>query len=82
MTFSFNAASWLFYSGVMAAGRLAAFEGSWGSDLGAVVSIGPKLVWGLTPLVEALDVTLGQRLSLNLDTWTRTIKLMRGVPGG
>lgn len=76
-TYSLNAGPWLFSSGVISAGELAPFRGTWTTPQGIAVTIGKANVWGLKPFVEHLGLQLGDRFALRLNLRDRTLVVER-----
>ncbi len=75
VVFSINAGTWLFYAGVLGTSLLEPFQGEWSLGDGTSISVGPQFVWGLEQSIANLDVQLGGRISITLNTWSRTVSV-------
>ncbi|MDQ2787219.1 MAG: hypothetical protein M3Y58_19695 [Chloroflexota bacterium] len=76
-TYEAPASAWLLYSGILNAAELRPFEGTWQTVSGARVTIRGQTAWGLGKAIRALDLAVGERIAIRLDTWERTITVER-----
>jgi len=77
VTYEAPASAWLLHSGVLNAAELRPFEGAWQTVSGTRVTIRGQTAWGLGKAIRALDLAVGERVAIRLDTWERTIAVER-----
>lgn len=69
VTYAASASAWLLHSSVLNAAELRPFEGAWQTVSGTRVTIRGQTAWGLGKAIRALDLAVGERVALRLDTW-------------
>jgi hypothetical protein len=82
VTCSFNVGPWLLYGGVFASALLKQFQGQWRGPSGETIRVGPQFVTGLEPMISELQIGMGERVELVLNTEDRTIQVHRVAQDG
>ncbi len=80
VTYVVAAGAWLIHSGILTAAELRPFAGEWQTVTGTHVTISPQRIADLRAAIHALDLDVGERIAIRLDTWERTITVERWTP--